>query len=27
MNASIFYVPIIAALYALVRGAEKLWGR
>ena len=27
MNASICYVPIIAALYALVRGAEKLWGR
>lgn len=27
MNASILYVPIIAALYALFRGAQKLSGR
>jgi len=27
MNASILYVPIIAAAYALLRGAQKLWRR
>ena len=27
MNLSLFYVPVIAALYALARGARKLSSR